>query len=328
MMKTGWRLLALLMFLGAGAGLQGCSEEATTGSGPDGGDTSAELQIDLEDPTGGLTSENEEPGFGDDFYNQALAEDTPVSDQLADGEDIVESASDRVFFLRVEWGNLVEAPEIAEDEADCGKLSWDGNLFANNENAIIPLTTIRFERRGEYADALVFPRTSRSLLEWTSTTGCGRDGVLVRIVIPETDEGGTPPDIEPTITFDTPNLTKTIPLADLAGYEETVMIDDENGVRFVGYEKGDLDDLCARGPLVGVWGTIDDADIPTGYLRAVWLNPVGQTHGHMRGRWGFTEDGRRVWRGKAINHLGTYMGHVNGTWAPGDGHGGDFAGRW
>jgi hypothetical protein len=315
--------LAALGFLFAAAG---CGDEAV---GTPGADETFELTMNLEDPYGGTDTADEAPAFGDDYIASILSDDEPV---VLDEEPALDDDGRTVLFLRAVWGRRAALPETSGDERpDCGMTTWDGSL-AVSDGVLRPLRTIRFERFGPYADALVLPRTSRSEIEWTSVTGCGNDGVLVKIVVPAAADSvgnGDGLTADDEVTFATGPLTISFPLGDLAELDSLVMVDDVNGVRFTGFDRDDLQDTCRRGRLRGVWAKSDTDDHRGGYFRGAWMDPVGQVWGHVRGRWGVDAEGRQVFVGKVIRRDGRYAGHVRGLWdtAPGGGDG-PFGGVW
>jgi len=205
---------------------------------------------------------------------------------------------------------------------------WDGNL-AVSDGALRPLTTIRFERRGDYADALVFPRENRQVLEWTSTTGCGIDGVLIRIVVPAPGDSRDGLTADDTITFTSAALAQPVsfPLEGLADLDETVLVDDEHGVVFTGLDRADVDGPCRRGAVDGAWVTVTGDEHQGGYFRAAWLGADGTLFGHVRGRWGFVGN-HGIFVGKLIGPDGVTRGHVRGVLEDSTADGGTFRGRW
>ena len=315
MNSMGWRTGFKLMAAAAlGVMFAGCSSDGLTG-GNDGFDDAPEMVIDLGDAAGGMDSGDESPAFGDGYISSQLTGDEPVTvaEELPEEEDM-----GNVFFLRAVWGRVTEAPETTGDDgADCGSLVWDGGLEVS-DGVIRPVSTIRFERRGPFADSLIFPRENKAELNWGSTTGCGRDGVLIAILIPPpgdslgNGDGLTDDDM---VTFSTGPLTASFRIKDLAQLDSLIMVDDNNGVVFTGFDRDDVRDVCARGAITGVWARAENDDGAGGYFRAVWLNPVGVVWGHVRGRWG-VHDGRRLFVGKVINRGGGYEGHIRGTWHP------------
>jgi len=332
----GWTMLRV----GAAAALlagTGCGSDGVVGGGDDVAGQAPEMTIDLDDPWGGLDAESEQPGFGDGFYGDALGEDIPVTDVLAGGGAVEETPGAAVLYLRAVWGRQTAPPQTEGDtRPDCGSLQWDGSLSVS-DGAIRPVAVIRFERGGDFADSLLLPREDRSVLEWGSTTGCGRDGVLIRIVVPaggngngSTNAAGDGLTGDDTVTFATGPLTVAFPLTDVADLDTTILVDDANGVHFVGFDRDDAAEGCRRGIVDGVWAWTADGGLPGGYFRAAWLDPVGRLFGHVRGRWGTREDGAQVFLGKLIDRNGTYRGHVRGTWERTDlsGFSGTFHGKW
>jgi len=319
----------------------GCAEEPVLGK-PDNTSELAEMSIDLDLPDGGLAPTAEEPGFGDPYFSSFLSENGEIDvtgDPLAADTRVLEMERNRdakVFYLRMVWGNHRRSPDVSEFERE-DLIDWTGGAGVS-EGIILPLRTIRFERN----DFLILPwregEPSRSKVGWVSHTGPGRDGVLVKIVVPapsdvslsaESTGAGDGLTRDDKFVFRTAALQVEFPLADVADLDTTMMLDDTNGVTFTGFDRDDLDDYCPRGYMAGAWVRVRDDDRQGGYFRAAWTNPLGRLTGHVRGRWGVTENGNRVFVGKIIGRNGAYLGHLRGQWEPGDVPGqGVYRGGW
>jgi hypothetical protein len=328
--------LVLVAALGAGCGEDPVSGDPGTGTGL------AEMSIDLDRADGGLAPTAEEPGFGDSYFSSFLSENGEIDvtgDPLATDARILEMERNRdakVFYLRMVWGNHRRSPDVVEFERD-DLVDWTGGAGVS-EGVILPLRTIRFERN----DFLILPwrqdEPTRSKVGWVSHTGPGRDGLLVKIVVPapndvslSAEETGAGDGLteDDRFVFRTAALQVEFPLADVADLDTTLMVDDVNGVTFTGFDRDDLDDFCPRGYMMGAWVRVRNDDRQGGYFRAAWTNVLGRVTGHLRGRWGVTEDGRRLFVGKIIGRNGSYLGHLRGEWEPGNAAGqGTYRGRW
>jgi len=332
---VGVGVLALTLGLASG-----CGEDAVVGRPATGG--IPEMSIDLDLPDGGLAPTAEQPGFGDPYFSSFLSENGEIDvpgDPLATDANILDMERDadaKVFYLRMVWGNQRRSPDIAEFSRE-DVVDWSGGAGVS-EGMLLPLRTIRFERN----DLLVLPwlldEPIRNKVAWVSHTGPGRDGLLVKIVVPaprDADltamnlgmgDGLTPDD---RFVFRTAALQVEFPLAAMADLDTTVMVDDSTGVSFTGFDREDLEGLCPRGFLMGAWVRVPDDEHRGGYFRAAWANALGRVTGHVRGRWGVTDDGARVFVGKVVGRDGSYVGHLRGTWAPGDLPGqGTYDGGW
>jgi len=321
----------------------GCGEEAlTTGSGNP--TLLPEMSIDLAQADGGLTTGAESPGFGDPYFLSFLSDatDREITDdpltldsRLADMEARGEI---EVKYLRVIWGNMTRGPEADASDVACERTDWTGQATVS-DGLLLPVRVLRFER----GDAVIPPwkqeDPSRQKVEWISHTCPGKDGIVFRIVVPvagdETftrETADTPRDgltDDDVFTFRTGPLSKSFKLSEIQDVDELVMVDDQNGVSFVGFAREDMDPACARGAMEGAWARVADDERHGGYFRARLATPLGRVFGHVRGRWGVLPEGDRVFVGKIIGRNGEYLGHMRGTWDPSDrpGHG-TYHGGW
>jgi hypothetical protein len=328
--------LVLVAAMGVGCGEDPVSGELGSGAGL------AEMNIDLDLADGGLAPTAEEPGFGDPYFSSFLTETGEVEvtgDPLATDARVLEMERKRdakVFYLRMVWGNHRRSPDVTEFERD-DLIDWTGGAGVS-EGMIFPLRTIRFERNDHLILPWLLDEPIRNKVAWVSHTGPGRDGVLVKIVVPtpndvslseESTGAGDGLTRDDTFVFRTAALQLEFPLAAVADLDTTVMLDDTNGVTFTGFDRDDLDEFCPRGYMAGAWVRVRNDERQGGYFRAAWTNALGRVTGHVRGRWGVTEDGNRVFVGKIIGRNGSYLGHLRGEWEPGDVAGqGSYAGRW
>ena len=319
----------------------GCGDDTPTDSFTGFGADAPEMSIDLAAVDGGTTSAAEAPSFGDPYFANYLGDgiDAVVLDPLAADPALatIESRPEaKVMFLRVVWGNMERGPEAPEFDTSTDRLDWSGSTSVS-DGFLIPLRTLAFER----GDFIVPPwreqNPSRQRVEFVSHTGPGKDGILFKIVVPSARDttlsrlGGNGDGLteDDLFTFSTGPLTLSFPLAAVANLDSVVMVDDRNGVSFLGFDREDLDDMCLRGTMEGAWVRVDGDDRLGGYFRARWVAPLGNTIGHLRGRWGIL-DGERVFVGKLIRHDGAFLGHVRGHWDPSLDHPGrgSYYGGW
>jgi hypothetical protein len=234
---------------------------------------------------------------------------------------------------------MSRGPEADDTHSDCTILNWTGGAMVS-DGILMPLRTIRFERNDYIIPPWRQTDPSRRKVQWVSHTGPGQDGVLLKIVVPAAGDDTFTGDVltvngdglteDDVFVFRTELLTREFRLSEIQDLEELVMIDEYNGVSFVGFDKEDLDDLCPRGGMEGAWARVENDEFLGGYFRARWIGPLGRVIGHVRGRWGVLPEGEKVFVGKIIGRNGAYVGHMRGNWERSDEdprHGG-FAGRW
>ena len=319
-----WRLKAVtgLAIVAAIGLIAGCGESPTdTFEGWNG--QVPEMSFDLAAPDGGTTKNSDAPYFGDRYFATYLNEDldAEVNDPLA--TNTLTAAEDRpqasVMFVRVLWGNLHRGPE-ASDEPYSGPITdWTGNAEVS-DGALFPLRILRFERGDYLIPRWRDPNPDIQKVSWVSHTGPGKDGILLKILVPAPSDtprfgngdGLTPDDV---FTFTTGPLTVSIPLSEIADLDRVITVDDNNAVSFLGFDREDLDDLCLRGSMEGLWVRVRDDDRQGGFFRAAWIGPLGHLIGHVRGRWGVM-DGEKVFVGKIIRRDGSFYAHIRGNWEP------------
>ena len=170
-----------------------------------------------------------------------------------------------------------------------------------------------------------FPRSQRELVEWFSTTTTHNDGIVVDFFVPPVDPEvdtsyvvdtlGDTTDIvfdtlpvEPvTLAFETGPYTQTFTLAELARLDTVVTLDDGNAVAFQSMQ---MIPTCGRGHLRGHWGYDEEGN---GIFRGVWHSRLGIA-GYVQGRFGVDENDHKVFYGKWINRTGQFEGLIKGTY--------------
>jgi hypothetical protein len=334
------RSLSLLALVAAfGLVVTGCSDDVNGPSNePVPGDDDY-TAIDFDDPTGGLTASDEPIAFGDAFllqedareeeelFDDALMQQDRFRKMLAecdsmpDGERPLRNS----YFLRVVWGNL-DGPVDPEsgEVVDIARMDWSGMLQIN-DGAVIVRRLIRFERG---IDSITRPRIDPQTIEWTSFTGGHFDGILFQIVEPVRNDEMMGPDYANNVKFQAGSFTANFTTADIPGMDRTANVDDENSIRFLGFEYNGARG-CPRGFLAGIWHDDPETEGARGGFRGRWVNILGTTMGYVQGGYGLNEEGERVLRAKYISRRGEFKGFVAGTWEPGDEPGlGSFHARW
>jgi hypothetical protein len=331
--------LATAVFLVAG-----CAEDGVLNQNTDFGNTTEEMAIDLTQEDGGMSTSAEQPDFGEAYFSNYLTDDAEVAvagDPLTTDprmEQVQARVDVEVKFLRVVWGNMARGPEADGARYDGPVIDWTGGATVS-DGVLMPLRTIRFERNDYIIPPWRQEDPSRRKVLWVSHTGPGKDGILFKIVVPAKGDDTLDDDAalrgngdgltdDDVFVFRTDAFQIAFPIAGIQDLDEMHMIDDTNGVSFVGFDRDDID-LCPRGGMAGAWVRVQNDAFLGGFFRAKWTGPLGNVVGHVRGRWGVLENGNRVFVGKIIARNGAYLGHMRGTWEPGDtpGHG-TFSGGW
>ena len=299
--------------------------------------------MDFNQEFGGLTPTDEEAAFGDPFLMQAeideeneasedpLLEDPEVQAleaQAAQEEQPGDPPRPKFTFLRITWGMLdgpVDSLGQADESVDI--LDWSG-LLAVDRGIVVVRRVIRFERP---YDHLVLPRLDRQTVAWFSHTGCHFDGLLVEIIErPQDLVGPDGVELEPNVLhFTTGPYSNSFVVAELPDLDEVYPVDpDPNAIHFTGFRLSDIS-LCPKGFLSGIWHAPAPED-SVGFFRGKWVGLFGHLHGFLRGAYGYTDEGERVFFGKYISRNGQFRGLLKGRWEPlpqFPGHG-IFRGRW
>lgn len=308
----------LVALVGLSLALTGC--ELITGS-----DETAENEGLPEAPDelnlvfGGFEATDEEAAFGDpvllteinqgseDYVNDPVASDGEVLEM----EDLPETD---LYVLRIAWGQL--------DEDGKSQVDWSGTASVVS-GAIVVRKTILFEPE----DEIHRPRPDRRTLSWTSYTDEHMDGLALVIFDPHNFP--TAETVVNQFTFETGPFTHTFSMDELAQIDTLITVDDAgNSIHFTGFkrEKGP----CRAGFTRGQWYR---QGWDWGEFRGGWIDEEGELRGHIRGIWGYDEDGRNVLYGKYVDSEGNFMGLLEGTFgraptgAPMGAVGG-FRGHW
>jgi len=311
-MRNGlYALLAVaLVILGSGC------QPSNDGSAPLSPAGLESQQIDLNSPTGGLTSADEEPAFGepDEFTalsNESAAQDPYESD---DGiQNILRARGARLYDFRAVWGRLTDLSDSSA--ADPCPLDWSGTLHFEG-GIIIVEKAIAFEPEDSIR------RIDRSTISWVSRTGPHIDGIQVKLVLPARPVDSL---ITPQLELSTGPYSRTFTLRELVALSLVEAVDEcGNGISITSV----LTPIgCPHGQLMGAWrmtppDTLSPSDsssvdgVVQGIFRGVWVGRHGLISGYLKGVYGLNAAGERVFFGKYIDLQGHFMGILRGTFGP------------
>ena len=265
--------------------------------------TEWEASTDLTSDYGGYAYTDEKPAFGDAGFAKLEAEETMVAMEPAETP-----LRDGTFALRILWGQLRGNRDLEQGT------DWSGQI-AVSSGAVAVLHTLAFEMPGDH----LLPRDNRQEVWFVSHTRPHFDGLLLAIH----GDG----DSAATLSFRTAAYSKTWTLAELRDINVVIPVDELGNA--VAVEAIVLDAPCPNGFVRGHW-VRRDAD-ERGVFRGLWATSLGQPIGHIRGHFGMTASGERLWFGKIIDRDGRIIGLARGSWAPSDDPetpGGVFAGHW
>lgn len=269
-------------------------------------DEPAQIEGALEAEAGGLSTQDEAPGFDDPTVKAVGG----FAQTFADPSDLTATesaqAGARSYTVAVLWGHLPPAHDADPTDVEPAPVDWTGSVSVD-AGAIGVKKTLRFEG----ADA-VLPRTDARAVAFRSHTLPSVDGLLLRVVVPTGKPG--------VLHFDTGALKANVDLAALAQKGESAerMADGRSGVAFVGF--ADVPG-CARGFLMGRWNKVRPQ---LGTFRGRVADADGAPLGHVRGIWGHApRKDKNVFFGKTIAEDGAHRGLFGGTYG-----GGSFQGLW
>ncbi len=330
--------------------LAGCSSDETnlTAASLTGSDDYE--QMDLSQTYGGLTSTDEEEAFGDEALKALMLaeEQDVVEDPLAMDpmvlalEEMGRQPSDgdlrerpKFTYLRLRWGMLRGPDDTLRVEPPCDLTEWTGELHTDR-GLVVVKRLIRFERP---FDHVIFPRLDHKTVAFVSHTTCHFDGLVIQII--ERPEDADLVNTEPNMLhINTPGFSGDFEVAQLARMDEVFEIDDQgNRFQMTGFSLSDIE-LCPKGFLSGRYRHVP-ADRPDttaadrpgelyGTYAGVWTTLTGRVHGFLRGGYGVTAEGDRVFIGKYIDRRGRFMGLIRGGWNPADEEHdlAEFLGKW
>jgi len=333
-------ILAVPALLGLLAGCGG--DETATTPGTAGTDDYAAL--DLNDPGGGLTETDEPVAFDDAVLKAMLLTedgqeiDDPVADdplvlrmqeRLRERDRYRDDELPGITFARLTWGMLRDPGYTAPVAGPCDATDWTGTLRVDR-GAVVVRRAIRFEFP---ADHVIVPRLDRRTVAFVSHTWCHLDGLVVQVVEPPL-AAGEDPSAPNVLHIDTAAFQGEIPVAELAGMDRIVDVDDAgNRFHVVGFRAEDIE-ICPKGFLSGRYramngdapDTVRGGDgrmlgIRYGTFAGACYGIHGRIQGFMRGGFGVDAEGARVLVGKVIDRQGRFRGLIRGGWEPADGNG-------
>jgi hypothetical protein len=275
-----------------------------------------ESGVDLDLPTGGFTTADEAPAFGEPEEYEALARESSIQDPI---ENTLEyqrqhrARGARVFEFRAMWGKLWNLDDSTGTDA-C-PLDWSGRLHL--EGGIIAMKkAIAFEPE----DSLY--RIDPSTIGWISHTGPHIDGIHVKLVVPPPppSDSSQISNAVPVLVMRTGPFSRSFTIDELVGLRLIEPVDRcGNGISIVSFLHLPP---CPHGQLVGAWKLLPPESIAPsdsngtvhGHFRGIWIGANGDISGHLRGVFGRNSEGKRVFFGKYIDTSGTFMGVLRGEY--------------
>jgi hypothetical protein len=270
-------------------------------------DDPSTTQAALEQPSGGETTADEAPMFGDQtaFDAAGIEADVAATDAMASDPAVTtiaaapSTASHRVLVM---WGKLPADPNSSARD-------WSGSLQISR-GALVVGRTIGFEAATDH----LLPRTSVDTVPFQSVTKPFVDGLALRVLDP------TPAATDPLSLTYTPADGSTPYTLDLVQLANGPLVTDAgNGFTIVAAALRETQG-CEHGFMRGRWHQV----LPElGVYRGLVVGPEGAVIGHVRGIYGQRKNGDRVMFGKFIDDAGHFKGLIAGTYSSGD-----FAARW
>jgi len=331
------RILAATAALAFVAFVSGCFSSEDSPTSPYPVPQAPESGVDLDSPTGGFTTSDEAPAFGEPEQYEALSLEEPVNDPIENTSEYqtqFRARGARIFEFRAVWGALWNLDDSTR--TDPCPLDWSGTLAL--EGGVIAVhRTIAFEPE----DSLY--RVDPSTIGWVSGTGPHVDGIHVKLVVPPPPPGdsASADRAAPRLVLITGPFSRTFAIEELAALRLIEPVDRcGNGISIASVAQPPL---CPHGQLAGAWKLLppdsiappDSNGVVYGHFRGVWIGAGGRIAGHLRGVFGVNSDGARVFFGKYIDTSGRFMGILRGEYGarPEEIEGcryprGFFAGEW
>ena len=305
-MRSRFYVMFAVVLLLLGAGCQR-SSDGTLPVNPAGSETTE--QFDLNSPTGGFSSMDEDPAFGEPDEFASLMEETAVEDSCEyHHRDRLQRAGVRLFQFRAVWGYLADMCDSAA--ADPCPLDWSGSLHFEG-GIILMKNTISFEPE----DAI--SRVDSSTISWVSRTGPGVDGIHVQLaLLPPLDSL-----ITPQLELSTGPYSRTFTLAELVALHLVEPVDSCGNAISIASVLTAV--RCPHGHLMGSWkkiapDTLTSEDstnvdgIVLGVFRGVWIGEHGRIGGYLKGIYGLNGSDEPVFFGKYIDTAGHFKGILRG----------------
>jgi hypothetical protein len=304
-----------LLVIGAGCQLsnEGPTSPSSTPPEPSGA-------LDLDSPTGGMTTSDEPPAFGEPDEYAVLVNETDVSDPYGSSneyQNMIRVRGARLYDFRAVWGHLARMSDSTN--ADACPLDWSGTLRLRG-GMIIVEKRIAFEPQ----DSLI--RVDRSTIRWISHTGPGIDGIEVRLLVPGKADTSKCADCPPPVLeFVTGLYSRNFTMDELVNLDLVQPVDRcGNGISITSVLSPPA---CPHGHLMGAWRHVppDTSASPDsnavrgtvlGTFRGIWIGEHGLIGGYLRGVYGLNSAGERVFFGKYIDRSGRFAGILRGTYGP------------
>ncbi len=303
MIKGLFGIIAIALLI---AGL-GCQNDSVA---PDAALT--EQGIDLDSPTGGLSTSDEAPAFGEPDMFAAFSTEASFDDPIekCGRADSLEARGARFFEFRAIWGRLADAN--VTNAVDPCPLDWSGTLHMEG-GIIVIKKIIAFEANDSVS------RVDSSTIAWVSHTGPHVDGIQVRLIVPS-DSLFCGACI-PALTLSTGPYSKTFTMAELLALDVVSPVDtcgNAISITSVLTPPG-----CPHGQLMGAWkltdldsltsaDSLENGGVVHGVFRGIWIGKGGRIGGHLRGVFGLNAAGEHVFFGKYIDLTGRFMGILRG----------------
>jgi hypothetical protein len=308
-------LAVMLLILGSGCQRSG---DGSAPLGPAGTETTQ--QIDLDSPTGGFTSTDELPAFGEPDEFLSFADESAVEDTCEDNPGIrnmLRMRGARLYEFRAVWGRLADLGD--SNATDLCPLDWSGTLHLEG-GVIIMEKTIAFEPEDSIS------RVDKSTISWVSHTGPYVDGIHVKLVVPARPLDSL---VTPQLELSTGPFSRIFTLAELAALNLVEAVDSCGNAISITSVMTAIG--CPHGQLMGGWAmtppdTLTSADstnvsgVVQGVFRGVWVGEHGRVSGYLKGIYGLNSSDERVFFGKYIDMQGHFMGILRGRFgSPGPG---------
>jgi len=298
-------LAVVLLLLGSGCQR---SSDGTVPVSPAGSETTE--QIDLNSPTGGFSSTDEEPAFGEPDKFASLMDESAVEDSCErNHRDMLSRNGVRIFQFRALWGYLANICDSTA--ADPCPLDWSGSLHLEG-GIIIIKNTIAFESEDSIS------RVDSSTISWVSHTGPGVDGIHVKLAVPPLLDSLITPQLE----LSTGPYSRTFTLAELIALHLVEPVDSCGNAISIASVLTAI--RCPHGQLMGSWektapDTLSPEDstnvdgIVQGVFRGVWIGEHGSIGGYLKGIYGLNGSDEPVFFGKYIDTAGHFQGILRGS---------------
>lgn len=304
-MKLKRSLVAVSLVVALAGFGAGCSSDDAVAPGTTGG-----AEIDFDAPFGGLEATDEPRAFGDPELEASSDQEAVYEDVTAADLQVLawqENDQSLRYALTVSWGSAGTSGDLGGSTRGA-EMEWTGRLEAS-DGALVVMRLIDFEK----AEDRILNRGDRGVVEWESITHGSRDGFRAFFIVP----AGVGPDV--AVTFVSGDVERELQLADLADFHEEIPVGDE-GHQISLRSFKILPNVDVKGWMAGIWE--NSGPEGEGIFAGRWLARVRDgrgidfaTVGHVRGQYGVSSEGEKVFFGKLIAFpSGEFLGFLQGTW--------------